>query len=81
LNKHGIHTALETWSDTHETRPRLVGELGDSALMEVRSSGGRGFTVVHTVVNRTKALQLQMIAKAKDCRSEFYAHLFADSDK
>ena len=66
---------METSSDAHETRPRLVGEFGDSALMEVCSSGGRGFTVVHTVVDRTalKHYNLRVIAKAKDCRSEFYA--------
>ena len=43
--------------------------------MEVCSSGGRGFTVVHTVVDRTalKHYNLRVIAKVKDCRSEFYA--------
>ena len=48
----GMRAALETWFDTHEIRPRLVGEFEDSALMEVCSSGGRGFTVVQTVVDR-----------------------------
>jgi LysR family transcriptional regulator, transcriptional activator of nhaA len=71
----GMRAALETWFDTHEIRPRLVGEFEDSALMEVCSSGGRGFTVVHTVVDRTalKHYNLRVIAKVKDCRSEFYA--------
>ncbi len=71
----GMRAALETWFDTHEIRPRLVGEFEDSALMEVCSSGGRGFTVVHTVVDRTalKHYNLRVIAKVKECRSEFYA--------
>jgi LysR family transcriptional activator of nhaA len=71
----GMRAALETWFDTHEIRPRLVGEFEDSALMEVCSSGGRGFTVVHTVVDRTalKHYNLRVIAKVKDCPSEFYA--------
>ena len=71
----GMRAALETWFDTHEIHPRLVGEFEDSALMEVCSSGGRGFTVVHTVVDRTalKHYNLRVIAKVKDCRSEFYA--------
>ena len=49
--------------------PRLVGEFEDSALMEVCSAGGRGFTAVHTVVDRTalKHYGLRVIAKVEEC--------------
>jgi len=47
----GMRMALETWFDAQGIRPRVIGEFEDSALMEVCSSGGRGFTVVHTVVD------------------------------
>jgi len=48
----GMRMALEAWFDKNGISPRLVGEFEDSALMEVCSSGGRGFTVVHTVIDR-----------------------------
>jgi LysR family transcriptional regulator, transcriptional activator of nhaA len=46
-----------------------------TALMEVCSSGGRGFTVVHTVVDRAalKHYGLRVIAKVRECGSDFYA--------
>jgi len=71
----GMRAALETWFDKHKIRPQVVGEFEDSALMEVCSSGGRGFTVVHTVIDRTalKHYNLRVIAKVEDCGSEFYA--------
>jgi LysR family transcriptional regulator, transcriptional activator of nhaA len=71
----GMRMALETWFDAEGIRPRVIGEFEDSALMEVCSSGGRGFTVVHTVVDRAalKHYGLRVIAKVKDCASDFYA--------
>lgn len=71
----GMRTALETWFDTHDVQPRLVGEFEDTALMEVCSVGGRGFTVVHTVIDRAalKHYGLRVIARVAECRSEFYA--------
>jgi LysR family transcriptional activator of nhaA len=71
----GMRMALETWFDVQGIRPRVIGEFEDSALMEVCSSGGRGFTVVHTVVDRAalKHYGLRVIAKVKDCASDFYA--------
>jgi len=71
----GMRTALETWFDKHEIRPQIVAEFEDSALMEVCSAEGRGFTVVHTVIDRAalKHYNLRVIAKVKDCGSEFYA--------
>lgn len=48
----GVRAALEKWFNAHGIRPRIIAEFGDSALMEVCSSGGRGFTVVQTVVDR-----------------------------
>ena len=71
----GMRIALETWFDTHGIRPRVVGEFEDSALMEVCSSGGRGFTAIHTVVERMalKHYGLKVIARVADCGSDFYA--------
>lgn len=71
----GMRTALETWFDSQGIRPRLVGEFEDSALMEVCSAGGRGFTVVHTVIDRSalKHYDLRVIARVNDCGSDFYA--------
>jgi LysR family transcriptional activator of nhaA len=71
----GMRMALETWFDAQGIRPRVIGEFEDSALMEVCSSGGRGFTVVHTVVDRAalRHYGLRVIAKVKDCASDFYA--------
>lgn len=71
----GMRRALETWFDAQGIRPRVIGEFEDSALMEVCSSGGRGFTVVHTVVDRAalKHYGLRVIAKVDDCASDFYA--------
>jgi len=71
----GMRAALETWFDRKGIRPRVIGEFEDSALMEVCSSGGRGFTVVHTIVDRAalKHYGLRVIAKVKECGSDFYA--------
>jgi LysR family transcriptional activator of nhaA len=71
----GMRMALETWFDAKGIRPRVIGEFEDSALMEVCSSGGRGFIVVHTVVDRAalKHYGLRVIAKVEDCGSDFYA--------
>jgi LysR family transcriptional activator of nhaA len=71
----GLRTALESWFDTKGIRPRLVGEFEDSALMGVCSSGGRGFTVVQSVVERAALKQygLRKIARVKECGNDFYA--------
>jgi LysR family transcriptional activator of nhaA len=71
----GMRRALETWFDAQGIRPQVIGEFEDSALMEVCSSGGRGFTVVHTVVDRAalKHYGLRVIAKVDECGSDFYA--------
>ncbi len=71
----GMRAALDAWFDKHKVRPRLIGEFEDSALMEVCSAGGRGFTVVHTVIDRAalKHYNLRVIAKVDDCGSDFYA--------
>jgi LysR family transcriptional activator of nhaA len=71
----GMRAALETWFDSNDIRPRVVGEFEDSALMEVCSAGGRGFTVVHTVIERAalKHYDLRVIARVKECGNDFYA--------
>jgi LysR family transcriptional activator of nhaA len=71
----GMRAVLDAWFDKKGIRPRLVGEFEDTALMEVCSAGGRGFTVVHSVIDRAalKHYDLRVIAKVQDCGSEFYA--------
>jgi LysR family transcriptional regulator, transcriptional activator of nhaA len=71
----GMRAALETWFDLKGIRPRVVGEFEDSALMEVCSTGGRGFTAVHTVVDRValKRYGLRAIARVDECGTDFYA--------
>jgi LysR family transcriptional activator of nhaA len=70
----GMRRALETWFNAQGIRPLVIGEFEDSALMEVCSSGGRGFTVVHSVVDRAalKHYGLRVIAKVEECGSDFY---------
>jgi LysR family transcriptional activator of nhaA len=71
----GMRAALETWFDSKGIRPRVVGEFEDSALMEVCSTGGGGFTAVHTVVDRAalKRYGLRAIARVDECGTDFYA--------
>lgn len=71
----GLRAALNTWFDENRIHPRVVGEFEDSALMGVCAAGGRGFTIVHTVVERValKHYGLKSIGRAKDCGNEFYA--------
>jgi LysR family transcriptional regulator, transcriptional activator of nhaA len=71
----GMRGALEKWFDDQGVQPRLVGEFEDSALMEVASSGGLGFTTVHTVVDHAalKHYGLKIIAKVEESGSDFYA--------
>ena len=71
----GVRAALNTWFDEKQIRPRVVGEFEDSALMGVCAAGGRGFTVVHTVVERAalRHYDLVRIGRSADCGNEFYA--------
>lgn len=71
----GLRAALNTWFDENHIHPRVVGEFEDSALMGVCAAGGRGFTIVHTVVERValKHYGLKLIGRAEDCGNEFYA--------
>ena len=71
----GMRAALETWFDSKAIRPRLVGEFEDSALMEVCSTGGRGFTASIQVVDRAalKHFGLRVIARVDECGTDFYA--------
>jgi hypothetical protein len=70
-----MRAALDTWFDSYGVQPQLVGEFEDSALMQVCSSGGRGFTVVHTVVERAvlRHYNLRVIKRVEDCGTDFYA--------
>jgi LysR family transcriptional activator of nhaA len=70
-----LRRSLDQFFDTHSLHPRVLGEFEDSALMEVCSAGGRGFTVVHSVIDRTalKHYDLRVIAKVDECGSDFYA--------
>ena len=54
---------------------RVIGESEDSAQMEVCSSGGRGFKVLPSVVDRVALKQygLRVIARVEECGSHFYA--------
>ncbi|MGV3533084.1 MAG: LysR family transcriptional regulator, partial [Chthoniobacteraceae bacterium] len=38
----GMRAALDTWFNSHEIRPRIVGEFEDASLMEVAASGSLG---------------------------------------
>lgn len=71
----GMRIALETWFNSQDIRPRLVGEFEDSALMEVAASGALGFTTVHTVVDHAALSHygLKVIAQVDECGSDFYA--------
>lgn len=71
----GVRASMNTWFDEQRIHPRIVGEFEDSALMGVVAAGGRGFTIVHTVVERValKHYDLKVIGRAKDCGNEFYA--------
>ena len=71
----GLRTSLNTWFEQHGIHPRVVGEFEDSALMGVCAAGGRGFTIVQTVVERValKHYDLKVIGRGKDCQNEFYA--------
>lgn len=71
----GMRSVLETWFDEKGVHPQVIGEFEDSALMGVCSSGGRGFTVVPSVVDRVALKQygLRVIARVEECSSAFYA--------
>ena len=71
----GMREPLEKWFYAKGIRPRLVGEFEDAALMVFCATAGLGFTIVPTVVAR-EVLEhwgLRVIAKVKECGSEFYA--------
>ncbi len=72
-----IWACAQHWKDGSTTQDSPAHHRGirNTALMEVCSAGGRGFTVVHTVIDRTalKHYNLRVIAKVEDCGSQFYA--------
>jgi LysR family transcriptional activator of nhaA len=70
-----LHRSLMSWFDTQGIRPRVVGEIEDSALLKMFGQGGSGLfpapTVVEDdVVQRYGVKPVGRIAAVKEC---FYA--------
>ena len=70
---------MNTWFAEHRFHPRIAGEFEDSTLMGVVAAGERGFTIVHTVVERVapKHYDLKVIGRAEDCGNELRSRLTA----
>lgn len=70
-----VRDALDRWFEARGVRPRVVGEIEDSAIMKVFGSDGVGVFTASTALARQVALQyvVRPIGQAPEVRERFYA--------
>jgi LysR family transcriptional activator of nhaA len=70
-----LRRMLDAWFDSRELRPRIRGEIADSALIKVFGQSGEGIIVVPSVVEGQVCSQydMELIGRLDDVRERFYA--------
>ncbi len=71
----GLRRSLESWFDRHGVRPRVVGEIDDSALATVFAREGSGIFAVPSVVERDVCRQhrLARVGRVEGVREQVFA--------
>lgn len=70
-----LRRALDVWFTANEIRPRIVGELGDSALLKLLGQSGAGVFAAPAAVEREveKQYGVSVLGRAPDVREHLYA--------
>jgi LysR family transcriptional regulator, transcriptional activator of nhaA len=70
-----LRRTLEQWFDSEDIRPKVVGELDDSALAKVLGEAGIGVFAAPDVIeeNVRRRYKVQIVGRAKNLRQRFYA--------
>lgn len=74
--EHGpLRRGLERWFESAEVRPRIVGEVDDSALIKVLGQGGIGLFAAPSVIHRQISRQYNVVrvGRVPSVRERFYA--------
>lgn len=70
-----IRRSLDQWFQTVRVQPVVIAEFDDAALTKVVATGGAGFIVVPTVVEKeaVEHYKFQVLGRTEKCREQFYA--------
>jgi LysR family transcriptional activator of nhaA len=70
-----LRRTLEQWFDSEDLRPKIVGELDDSALAKVLGEAGLGVFAAPDVVEADvrRRYRVQIVGRVKTLRQRFYA--------
>jgi LysR family transcriptional activator of nhaA len=70
-----LRQSLDAWFERHAVRPRTVGEIEDSALLNTFGQAGAGVFAAPSVVERevTRQYQVRVIGRTMDIGERYYA--------
>jgi LysR family transcriptional activator of nhaA len=70
-----LHRALEQWFVTEDVRPRVIGEIDDSALLKLFGQAGRGVFAGPAVEEQRvrKRYEVEVVGRVESIRQRFYA--------
>lgn len=70
-----LRRTLEQWFDSEDIRPKIVGEIDDSALTKVLGESGLGVFAAPDVIEEDvrQRYQVQLVGRADNLRQRFYA--------
>ena len=70
-----LRHSLDAWFERHGVRPRIIGEIEDSALLKTFGQAGAGVFAAPSVVEREvlRQYQVRVIGRTVDIRERYYA--------
>ncbi len=70
-----LRRTLEQWFDSQDIKPKVVGELDDSALANVFGEAGYGIFATPDVIEADvrRRYKVQLVGRTRDLRQRFYA--------
>jgi LysR family transcriptional activator of nhaA len=70
-----LRHSLDAWFDRHGVRPRIVGEIEDSALLKTFGEAGAGIFAAPAVVERevVRQHQVRVVGRTSEIRERYYA--------
>lgn len=70
-----LRRGLDAWFDARELRPRIRGEIADSAMIKVFGQSGEGLFIVPSVVEGQVCSQydVEVVGRLDEVRERFYA--------
>jgi len=70
-----LRHSLDAWFDRHRVRPRIVGEIEDSALLRTFGQAGAGVFAAPSVIERevVRQHQVRVVGRTSEIRERYYA--------